>query len=86
MPKRNQHAVIAQQGACNPIPLIRALQTGLDELNAEQPDGRADTPTILGDPALRLLVHQLAHLFRVNDHGLEGLEFLDLLLKVGMTQ
>lgn len=82
MSKRNQSAVIATQGACNPFPLIRALHEGLDELKAEQPD--ADHPLIYADPALRLIVYQLAYLFRATDYSLAGQEYARLLDAVGM--
>ena len=62
-PKRNENAAIIQGGACNPIPIIRALSEGLDELRAEQT--AIDTQAILDDPALRLIVHQLAFLMKV---------------------
>lgn len=61
--QRNKLAVGAQLGACNPIPLINGLKEGLDELRAENPN--ADHPAIFNDPALRLIVHQLAHLFQL---------------------
>lgn len=80
--KRNDYAVIATQGACNPHPLIRGLHEGLEELKAERPD--ADHPTIFADPALRLIVYQLAYLFRANDYNLAGLEYNRLCVAVGM--
>lgn len=82
MSKRNANAVCAQSGACNPIAVIRGLQQGVEELRAEQPD--ADHPTILQDPALRLIIHQLAYLFRVHDHTLSSEEYGRLCHKVGM--
>lgn len=57
---RFQTAKIAQDGACNPIPLARGLQQAIYEIR----DAGGDTNTILNDPACRLIVHQLAHLFR----------------------
>jgi hypothetical protein len=63
MSQRNRNAMSAQSGACNPIPLIHALREGLDELKAEQ--ASIDTQAILDDPALRLIVHQLAFLMKV---------------------
>jgi hypothetical protein len=83
MSKRNQSAVIAQQGACNPIPLIRALQDGVEELKAEDPAeyfGKVRT-----DPALRLIVHQLAFLMNVGEfNSLPPGEFGQMLDAVGM--
>ncbi len=60
---RFQTAKIAQDGACNPTPISRGLQQAIYEIR----DAGGDTNTILNDPACRLIVHQLAHLFRVND-------------------
>lgn len=80
MNKRNQNAVACQQGACNPIPIINALKEGLDELRAEN----ADTPTILGDPALRLIVHQLAWLMHTHQLDALGEVYSQLCAQVGM--
>jgi hypothetical protein len=50
-------------GACNPTAISGALHRHcLAMLKAG-----ADTPTILADPALRLIAHQLAFLFKVAD-------------------
>lgn len=85
MSKRNQHAVIAQQGACNPIPLIRALQQGLEELRGDNPTH--DTDAILTDPALRLIAHQLSHLFNVGENSDFSLdEYRRLCREVGMPE
>lgn len=65
---RAECARIAQDGACNPSPLIKALGDGIAEIRRENPG--ADTPAILNDPALRLIVHQLAHLFRIEEFNL----------------
>lgn len=63
--KRNNSARMAQAGACNPIPLINALRTGIDEIQQEDPNW--GTATFTSDPALRLIIHQLAYLFRVSE-------------------
>lgn len=60
---RFEIAKIAQDGACNPIPLARGLQQAIYEIR----DAGGDTNAILKDPACRLIVHQLAHLFNVLD-------------------
>lgn len=65
MSKRNKNAVAAQQGACNPIPMIRALQDGVEEMKAEDPNYYFSK--VRNDPALRLIVHQLAYILNVND-------------------
>lgn len=81
--RRNKHAIAAQLGACNPIALINGLKEGLDELKAEQPD--ADHPAVFNDPALRLIVHQLAHLFALNP-DMPTVEYITACKAVGMPQ
>jgi hypothetical protein len=83
MSQRSKHAIGAQLGACNPIALIRALNEGLDELKQEQPSW--DTPTILTDPALRLIVHQLAHLYALCP-DIPSAEYLAACRAVGMPE
>lgn len=66
-------AIAIQQGACNPIAIVNSLKKGIDEVRG---DRLLPTQEILGDPALRLIVHQLAHLFQVNDeHQMIGGEY-----------
>jgi hypothetical protein len=83
MSKRNQNAVTAQSGACNPIPMIRALQDGVEEMKAEDPEGYFGK--VRHDPALRLIVHQLAFIMRVSD-GTEVPDYSQLCRDVGMPQ
>jgi len=88
MSRRYRNAVIAQQGACNPIPLAHALVEGIEEIKAERAaDGKpfTSTVTILEDPALRLIVHQLAHLYALSP-DLEGAEYHRLCEAVGVPQ
>ena len=88
MSRRNQHAVIAQQGACNPIPLAKALVDGIEEVKAERAaDGKpfTSTVTLMEDPALRLIVHQLAHLYALSP-DLPGDEYRRLCDAVGMPE
>lgn len=85
MSQRNKNAVTIQGGACNPIPIIRALSDGLAELRAEQTS--LDTQAILDDPALRLIVHQLAYLMKVGGgHDIPLLEYSRLTALVGMPE
>lgn len=65
-PNRFQLALQAQEGACNPVPLLKALPGMLDELRDDK-GYLPDTATVLSDPALRAMLHQLAHLFRLMD-------------------
>jgi hypothetical protein len=62
MKNRNHTARMAQAGACNPIPLASGLQRAIQEMR----DADADTTQILEDPACRLIVHQLAYLFKID--------------------
>ncbi len=70
-------AIIAQDGAVNPRPMVKALLNGIEEIDTEK-GGTASTDDILNDPALRLIVHQMAHLFRLFpiDHDPEVYEEL----------
>lgn len=65
MKKRNILAQRAQDGACNPIPLVLAFRNSIEEIKQENPNW--DTNTILDDPAMRLIVHQLAYIFRCGE-------------------
>jgi hypothetical protein len=90
MSQRNQNAVAAQLGACNPMPLIRALNEGLDELRAERRAAGlndCDTQVVLDDPALRLLVHQLAFLMKVGgDYDLSHEQYITACRAVGVPE
>ena len=83
MSKRNQNAVTAQGGACNPIPMIRALQDGVEEMKAEDPNGYFEK--VRNDPALRLIVHQLAYIMRVSE-GTALVDYQQMCRDVGMPQ
>mgnify|MGYP003469979309 FL=1 len=83
MSKRNQNAVTAQGGACNPIPMSRALQDGVEEMKAEDPNGYFEK--VRNDPALRLIVHQLAYIMRVSD-GVGLPDYPQLCRDIGMPQ
>lgn len=79
MAARHKAALDIQRGACNPRAIVISIEAAIHELDAEagSPDGRdrrADTPTICNDPALRLMVHQLAHLMKLSDLDLLSYE------------
>lgn len=57
--KLNRAAVAAQDGACNPRALLNAAYEGSKEFDSFD-DMRED-------PAMRLIVHQLAFLFRIDN-------------------
>ena len=84
MAARHKAALDIQHGACNPRAIMNAMRRDVDELDVEagsQPVGHgvarqpgADTPTICNDPAVRLMVHQLAHLMKLSDLDLLSYE------------
>jgi hypothetical protein len=53
--KRHSDAIFIQRGASNPSGVARSLVAAIDEARAENKDPAQD-------PAVRLIVHQLAHL------------------------
>lgn len=66
--RRNQEAIAISDGACNPVAIVNAMQRAIQEIR----DGGGDHPAILGDPALKLMTHQLAFL-----QGIPTMEGLD---------
>ena len=58
MTKRFNDALMIQQGACNPSGIARTLVAACKECLDENGDQR-------NDPAIRLIVHQLAYLCNV---------------------
>ncbi len=68
--KRASDALAIQAGACNPLGITNSLLRHMQNL-ARQPDSKG-TSEILEDPACRLIVHQLAFLFKTDaiDDGL----------------
>lgn len=59
MHNRFDDALQIQQGACNPVAITNRLQHHVQALFRSG----SGTDTIRNDPALRLIVHQLAFLF-----------------------
>jgi hypothetical protein len=57
--KRHKDAIIISDGACNPKAIINAMARAVEELSG------ADTPTVCADPALKLMLHQLAFLMGI---------------------
>lgn len=53
-----------QQGACNPSGIARSLVTAIDEARAEN----SDTASLCADPAVRMIVHQLAHILNLYEY------------------
>jgi hypothetical protein len=58
--KRNSDALAITEGACNPSGIAHAIISACREIR-DQP-GYSGTDMIRQDPAIRLMVHQLAYL------------------------
>ena len=59
--KRHQDALFIQQGACNPSAIAHSIISACREVREEMDkDRKSFTPTT--DPAIRLMVHQLAYI------------------------
>jgi hypothetical protein len=67
MAKRHDDALFIQAGACNPIAISRSLSWACGAAHdddAKKPPGkRQGFMAIRQDPAVRLITHQLCHLF-----------------------
>ena len=71
MRTRQEDATFIQSGACNPTAIAHSFIT---HAQAMRETDNADTNTLRADPALRLMVHQLAFLmgsFAINDSHAE---------------
>lgn len=75
---RFETAKIAQSGACNPIPLAKGLQQAIYEIH----EAGGGTNAILEDPACRLIVHQLAHLFETGKLDYDHAEYTRLIAAI----
>lgn len=56
--KRHRDALFIQVGACNPSGIIHSMLDACNEIR--QTPGHRGTAEITSDPALRLMIHQLA--------------------------
>ena len=63
MTKRHNDALGISQGACNPHAIVRSLIQALNECRAEN----LDTDSTTHDPAIQLIVSQLAYICGVWD-------------------
>jgi hypothetical protein len=63
MSKRHDDALFIGAGACNPSGIANAIFEACREARAEP--GHTGTAQLCADPAIRLMVHQLAHLCKV---------------------
>ena len=66
MHNKESDAVFAQAGACNPVALANSFLTHAKPILHE-----TGTDAVCNDPALRLIVHQLAHLMRLSEFDLD---------------
>lgn len=60
MGKRHRDALAIQLGACNPSGVAHSIIEACQEMRADP--ATSGTATICADPAVRLMVHQLAFL------------------------
>jgi hypothetical protein len=65
MANRHNDALGIQKGACNPHGITRSLIEALDE--ARQDPTVNGTRGVCYDPAVRLIVHQLAYICGINE-------------------
>jgi hypothetical protein len=65
MAKRHRDALAIQEGACNPSGIAHSIVTACQEIRAEP--NHTGTAQITSDPAVRLMIHQLAFICRAND-------------------
>jgi hypothetical protein len=66
MTKRYQDAYYIQQGACNPSGILHAMLEACTEIRADP--AHKGTQDLCDDPALRMMAHQLAHLFNLAEY------------------
>ena len=65
MSKRNSDALAIAAGACNPSGIAYSIIDACQEIRSGPDYRRRGTIAITSDPAVRLMVYQLAHLFGV---------------------
>jgi hypothetical protein len=70
MAKRHRDAIAIQQGACNPSGIAHSIVDACAEIRGEP--NHAGTAQITSDPAVQLMVHQLAYICGVTS-GAEDL-------------
>ena len=65
MAKRHSAALFIAQGACNPSAIAHSIVEACREMRAEP--GHQGTAQITSDPAIKLMVHQLAFICGVHN-------------------
>ena len=63
MARRHEVALLIQNGAVNPQAVARSIVTACEDIRA-QPNFKG-TDQLTSDPAIRLMVHQLAYICKV---------------------
>lgn len=78
MARRHREALLIQEGACNPSGIAFAIVAACDEIRSLP--SHTGTKQITDDPAIRLMVHQLAFLCHVHeiDHGTDEVTNSDI--------
>ncbi len=71
MRNRFENAVFIQQGACNPSGIAHSIVQACQEARKEC----GDTAYLTSDPAIRLMVHQLAFICKVDEINNEFLTY-----------
>ena len=66
--------VIINPGACNPSGVALSIADACSEMREHE---KVDTKNICHDPAVRLMVHQLAHLFGVAGHQYDLVRYMN---------
>jgi hypothetical protein len=65
MTKRHRDGLFIAQGACNPSAIALSIVEACREMRAEP--GHTGTAQITSDPAIKLMVHQLAYICGVHN-------------------
>lgn len=79
---RNSDAVSIQNGACNPSGICHSILNACDELREK----KYGTKDITEDPAVRLMVHQLAFICKVGEIDHLPDKYTELMTKVSASK
>lgn len=71
--KRHKDALFIQAGACNPSAIALTFAEACREMRALP--GHKGTNELRQDPALRLMVHQLAYLMGISEYETDALSY-----------
>ena len=70
MSKRHSDAIAIQEGACNPSGIVHSILAACQEIRDSGHFG--GTADITSDPAVRLMVHQLAYICQLDEIDTHG--------------